>query len=63
MAVSKTTNSSNSNHKYESVGKKSSYLQGMPAYRLYDVLIYSDYNYVVSETLTANLYLSDLLVN
>jgi len=63
MALSKTTNSSTSNHKYENARKKYSFLQSMPAFRLYNALIYCGYNYVVSETLTANLYLSDLLVN
>ena len=61
--MSKTTDSLTSNHKYENAGKKYSYLQSMPAFRLYDALIYCGYNYVVSETLKANVYLSDLLVN
>lgn len=63
MALSKTINSSTSNHKYENARKKYSSLQGMAAFRLYNALIYCGYNYVVSETLTANVYLSDLLVN
>lgn len=63
MAVSKTANSSTSNKKYGNAVKKNSYLQGMPEFRLYNALIYCGYYYVVSETLTTNVYLSDLLVN
>ena len=45
MAVLKTRDNLNSNHEYENAGKKYSYLQSMPAFRLYDALIYSGYSY------------------